>query len=51
MCAVNEYDIINPSGSNNGSSCGRRPFTTTSSTDEIESLGNTINFINNWLQK
>ena len=40
----------NPSGSGNTSIGGGRPFTSASSIDKIESLGNTITLTNNFLQ-
>ena len=47
---VDTYDIIHPSVTNNGSSSGGRPLTIISSTDAIESLGQSINFTYNFLQ-
>ena len=50
MCDVNEYDIIHPSGPYNVSCDGGIPFPNTLSIDALESLGHTINLIDNWLQ-
>ena len=50
MCDVNSYDIILPSGTENGSSGGWIPFSTTSYIYELESLGQAIKFIDNWLR-
>ena len=35
MCAVDAYDIIHPSGTENANSGSDRPFMNTLSTDEI----------------
>ena len=41
---------MNPLGTENASGGGVRPLTSTSYKDKLESLGHTINFIDNWLQ-
>ena len=41
---------MHPSGSYNGSSDGGIPFPNTLSIYALESLGHTINFVDNWLQ-
>ena len=50
MFSVGEYGSIHPEEPYNASSGGGRPFLSKSSTYESESLGNTINFIDNRLQ-
>ena len=47
---VNAYDIIHPLFTDNGSSGDVRPLENTLSTDALESLGHTINYIDIWLQ-
>ena len=50
MCDVDSYDIIHPAGPVNGISYSGRPLTNTSSTYALETLNQTINFFDNWLQ-
>ena len=50
MCAVDAYYRIHPSGPDGGSSWGGILFPNTSSTDSLESLSNTIKFIDNCLR-
>ena len=50
MCSFDYYEIMNPSDPNNDSSGGGRQLKITLYTYVLESLGNTINSIDNWLQ-
>ena len=50
MCCVDSNDRTNPSGPYYASSGDDRPLPYTSCIDSRESLGHTINFIDNWLQ-
>ena len=50
MCAVDEYTRINLPVPDDRSSGGGILLKTTLYTDALESIGHTINFIDNWFQ-
>ena len=50
MCYIEAYDILHQTENHYASRGGGRPLSDGSTTDELVSLGHTLNLIDSWLQ-